>query len=102
MFNADLNNRHWIVLQPLNSRLIPPKKYYDTITPGTRGVSVNGNPRFLAYQVYGEIITLKKEFSKKNYFRIYHPVMVSSRIFSLVCLVIRLTTIMATTAMTNA
>ena len=30
MFNADLNNRHWIVLQPLHSRLIPPKKYYDT------------------------------------------------------------------------
>ena len=50
------------------------------------------------------IMALKrKDVSEKtNYFRIYHPVMVSLRTFSLVCLVIRLTTIIAMIAMTNA
>jgi hypothetical protein len=39
---------------------------------------------------------------KKGYFCMYQPVMVSSSTFSLVCRVIRLTTIIAMTAITNA
>ena len=39
---------------------------------------------------------------KMNYVWIYQPVMVSSRTFSLVGFVMKLTTIMAMTAMTNA